>query len=100
MKVLKIIGAIILIIVIVFILCFRITINRDEDIPGRSCKVITGRITHSYIGTVTRYCSAVNCNSKREFVSGKLTKKEYEELKEQIKNKDDYNIICMTFLNN
>ena len=88
MKALKIIGIILILVLvlIMFFLCFRITLHSDDYIPGRSCKVITGRITHYYIGTVTRYCSVVDCNSETEFVAGKLTKKEYEYLKEQLKD--------------
>ena len=90
-----IIIGILVLIVIGFNLLFRIVINSDNGIPGADCTVVVGRITHRYFGKVNHHCSAVDCESTSKVVSGKLTKNEYNELKER--QKDQWNWVCGMF---
>lgn len=79
-----ILGTIVFVIVL-FNICFMVFSSRDDMIPGSSCTAIVGRIGHFYIGTVTKYCSAVDCEDSTRLVSGYLSSSDYQQLKKEIR---------------
>ncbi len=90
-----IIIGIIILVIIGFNLLFRVIIRTDNDSPGSDCKIIVNRITRVYVGKINYHCSAVDCEGRSKSVSGKLTKNEYNELKEM--QHDPWKSVCNMF---
>ena len=73
-------------IIVLFFLLFKVFIYDDTLAPGKSCKIVISRITHGYIGKVTRHCSYGDDCDKTVFVSGRLNDSDYKKLKESKEN--------------
>ena len=69
--------------------------SRSTDIPGKGCKISINKATLEYIGEITEYCSAVNCENKTTSVKGNLTENEYNEIVRRYNSNDNY--VCSFF---
>lgn len=91
----NILSIIILTVVALVIIFNALFIYIDDFYWNCRCNVVVGRITHIYAGRVYISCSAVDCEGTEKYVFGRLPKKEYRELKKEIR--EDSNWICYYF---
>lgn len=98
-NVFAIIIVVLAILVVAFNMIFRVVKTADSGFGGARCHVVIDKITHRYIGKISYSCNAVDCKPTVKFVSGKMTKKEYMELKKEIKaaRAGEWHAICYSF---